>query len=223
MYIYGILITIIVIVIVIAAIRTGKKKRSLAPLIEGRNDEKILIGFLSVFDVLQTLILLDLNYNGPTFSKGYYQDLLSNTHETYTPPSLPLSRDDIIKLVEKFDPLKIFESYSNKLFDTLDKSRLYPIQREIRTLIDILPSRVEITDTDGLARIFNALMEILEKYGFSKFFFKNLQPQIMDIDENSDNITYLSNLSHIFNIMILYFRRSGVNFDIFEILSGIIS
>ncbi|KKN64418.1 hypothetical protein LCGC14_0491610 [marine sediment metagenome] len=189
-------------------------------VIEGRKDDKILIGYLNVFNCLPSLMILDSNYTGPTFSRGYYQDLVGNTHSFFTPStSIPLSRDKVVNLIKDFNPIEVIDKYSEKLFDTLDKSRLYPIQRELRHFIDTLPPRVDPTDTDSLARIYEAMAGILEKYGLS---LKIIQPQIKEVDENSDHITYLSNITYIIDLLLFYFLRSRVNFEIFETLSKII-
>lgn len=188
-------------------------------VIEGRKEEQILIGYLNVFNCLPTLMILDMDYTGPTFSRGYYQDLFDNTQDFFTPSSpIPLTRDRVINLVRNFDPLSIMENYSKSIFDTLDKSTLYPIKRELERFIDNLPPEVDSSNVDLLTKIYEEMILILEKYGL----FLVIKDRLEKVEESSEDTAYLTKISILVDFLLFYFKRSRINFEILERLSQII-
>lgn len=188
-------------------------------VIEGRKDEQILIGYLNVFNCLPTLMILDMEYTGPTFSSGYYQDLLRDTQSFFTPSiSLPLTREEVINSVSRFNPLDVVADYVRSVFETLDKSRFYPIKRELAQLIDDLPQKVSAADGNLLAKIYNTMASILEKYGL----FLAIKDRLEQIEESSDHISYLTNISTLIDFLLFSFLRARVNIEIFDKLSQII-
>lgn len=188
-------------------------------VIEGRSEEHILIGYLNVFDCLPTLMILDSDYTGPTFSKGYYQDLLDNTHGFFTPScAIPLTREMVIDLVSNFNPLEIMGDYSRSVFDTLDKSRLYPIKRELEHFVEKLPSKINSSNVDLLAKIYEEITLILDKYGV----FLVIKDRLEEVEEDFEDITYLTKISILVDFLLFYFVRSRIGFEVFERLSQII-
>lgn len=188
-------------------------------VIEGRNDEQILICYLNVFNCIPTLMILDMEYTGPTFSRGYYQDLLGDSQGLFTPSiSIPLTREDMTNSISQFNPLYVVQDYVDSVFATLDKSRIYPIKRELAQLIDTLPPEVCASDVDFLAKIYTNMASILDKYGL----FLTIEDRLEKIEEDSDHITYLSNISIIIDYLLFYFLKAEVNIDVFKRLSQLI-
>ena len=110
------------------------------------------------------------------------------------------------------------EAYSKSVFETLDKSRVCPIKRELEHFIDNLPSKVDSSDINLLAKIYDEMTSILEKYGL----FLVIKDRLEEVKESSDHITYLTNITILMDFLIFYFVRSRINFEIFEKLSQII-
>jgi len=188
-------------------------------VLEGRKEEQILIGYLNVFNCLPTLMILDMDYTGPTFSRGYYQDLLDNTQDFFTPSSaIPLTRERLINLISSFNPLNIMEDYSKSVFDTLDKSRLYPIKRELERFINNLPPEVDSSNVDLLTKIYKEMISILEKYGL----FLLIKDRLEEVEESFEDTAYLTKISILVDFLLFYFVRSKINLEIFERLSQII-
>jgi hypothetical protein len=191
-------------------------------VIEGRQDEGILIGYLDVFSTLQTLMILDLDYDGPAFIKGYYQDLLNNYEKEYIPKNkIPLSKEEIINLIQDFDTLDLKEEYENFFFCSMDKSRVLPIKNELEILIKFLFSKLKsshIEFLELLELIYYNLEIILVKYGL----FLLYKDYLDSFAEETAEINFLKKITFIFDFLMIYFLKAEIKISVFEKLSGMI-
>jgi len=188
-------------------------------VLEGRYEERILIGYLSVFNLLPTLMILDSDYNGPNFITGYFQDLLNDYEREFLPKeNLPLSREKIVDLIHNFNPKYIREEYERKFALLIYKSRCLPIQKELEKLIDDISLKVPSIDLDLrdlLEFTYNNLVKILDKYGLYILY----KDQLEKIKEETDEITYFARITIVFQILITYFLKAELNVDVFQKLS----
>lgn len=189
-------------------------------VIEGRQDERVLIGYLKVFNFLQTLMILDSDYNGPNFIKGYYQDLLNNSELEFIPmENLPLTSKKIFNLIENFDFTDIREEYEKQFDSIMYKSRCLPIQKELEKLVSVLYSKKISPYTDFLDLlefVYYNLIIILDKYGLYILY----KDQLEKIKEETDEITLLIKINIIFEILMTYFLKAELKINVFEMLSS---
>lgn len=179
-------------------------------VIEGRKESKILVGYLRVFNCLDTIMILDRDYKGPSFIEGYYQDLLNDTQGSFTPlENIQLNSESIKNLIDNFNPLDVMEDYEKKIFHILDMSRLLPIKKELEILAEILQSRSESPGIKLSKYTYESLLLILDKYGL----YIALKDSLDKVLEEYEDISFLVKIEKIFSYLLHYFARKMISIE----------
>ncbi len=179
-------------------------------VIEGRKESKILVGYLRVFNCLDTLLILDRDYKGPSFIEGYYQDLLNDTQGYFTPlKNVQLSSENIKNLIDNFDPLEVMEDYGKRIFHVLDMSRLLPIKKELEILAEILQSKFESSEIELSKYTYENLILILDRYGL----YIALKDSLDKVLEDYEDFSFLIKIEKIFSYLLHYFARKMISIE----------
>ncbi len=180
-------------------------------VVEGRNEENIVIGYFEGYGCLKTLMVIDRDYNGDSFCEGYYHDLMENTYDFYNPISnIPLSREEAIDLVDNCDISQFHEKILKSIFHTGDKARIYPIKKTLWNLKEKISSMENTRTIENLNNILEALTQVFQKYGIHGF----ITSQIESVNELYEDDALLTKIFIHLEYLLTYFRKAGVDFHI---------
>ncbi|MFW9970442.1 MAG: HNH endonuclease [Candidatus Odinarchaeota archaeon] len=138
-------------------------------VVEGREDENIIIGYLEIFNFLKVIMLIDDNYKSTSFLKGYYHDLVTHQYDYFEPKSkIPVELKELKKLFEDCINLKNLEFLEQELGNAIQKSKH---QRLIKNVLETIfkeykDKSLEKNDFEQIVR--NLLIDELNKYGMIK-------------------------------------------------------
>ena len=110
-------------------------------IIEGRKEEKIILGYLELFDSLKVLMLIDEDYNGDSFLTGHYHDLIKRNNRGVFKPSspIPLDKEAVNEMVKNYPQDSELIQCDKKAFEAARRARLYHfkiIAKNIKNVID---------------------------------------------------------------------------------------
>ena len=135
-------------------------------IIDARNNENILIGYLELYSSLKIIFVIDVDYTGPTLLNGYYLDLMTGEQFTFIPKNkIPLSKHELISYIEVFDLEESGNEFMHNFIKASSKARLYPIQEKLNLLYLILKKVKFPEKINKLSYIYSNLITELDRIG----------------------------------------------------------
>ncbi|HEC37304.1 hypothetical protein LCGC14_0474080 [marine sediment metagenome] len=185
-------------------------------VIEAREEEKIVIGYLEIYSCLKVILVIDDNYSGESFSKGYFQDLMEKKNEICDPLSkISLKREAIFELIQSCN----IESNSSQYLHFFDfascKARLYPMKLELQNI----KAKIKTSKFHNLLELYKfvlkRLIEELRRLGLD-----DRDIEIINHLEFDDDLLY--QINEIFSRLMKTFRKYEMSFDIIEEIVGLL-
>lgn len=135
-------------------------------VVEGREDENIVIGYLEIFNFLKVIMLIDDNYKSKSFLKGYYHDLIAQQYNYFEPKSkIPIESKELRELFEDCINLKNIKFLKQELGKAIQRSKHHRIRKNVLDTIfkEYKGKSLEKSDIEHIVR--DLLIEELKKYG----------------------------------------------------------
>ncbi len=179
-------------------------------VIEAREEEKIVIGYLEIYSCLKVIIVIDDNYSGESLLKGYYQDLMEIKNKICVPFSkIPLKKDIILELIQNCN----IESHKDQYLHCFDfascKARLYPMILELRNI----KAKLETSKSHNLIELYKFVLERLIKE-LRRLGLDDRDIEIISQLEFKDEL--LDQINEILSRLMKTFRKYEMSFDIIE-------
>lgn len=116
-------------------------------IVEGRENENVIIGYLELFDSLKMLMLIDEDYNGESFINGYYHDLMENNNHNYFDPleSIPVDKKTIEIMVKNHPNDSDLNRCNRESINTKYKARFYPFKNLAEKIRDEIDNEIDLT------------------------------------------------------------------------------
>lgn len=180
-------------------------------VVEGRSEEKMVVAYFEGYGCLKIFMIIDRDYNGESFCNGYYQDLMENIFDFFTPNAkIPIIRNEAINLINNSDVNDFHEIIIKKSLHAADKAKIYPFKIFLRELKDTICSMDEPRTFENLNYILNKLWQVFEKYGINAF----VSPNLENVNEEYEKDALLEKINIHLAYLLQYFQKAGVNFDI---------
>jgi len=179
-------------------------------VIEAREEEKFVIGYLEIYSCLKVLIVIENNYSGESFSKGYYQDLMEKRNEIFIPSSkIPLGKKTILELIQNCN----IESHKDQYLHSFDfaaiKARLYPMKLELLNIKKELEASRFENKFELYKSVLKRLIRELRRLGLD-----DINIELINHFEFEDEI--LDEISNILTRLIKTFQKYEISFDIID-------
>lgn len=101
-------------------------------VVEGREDENIVIGYLEIFNFLKVVMLIDENYKSKSFLKGYYHDLTDQKYDYFEPKfKIPIDSKELKMLFKDCINLKNINSLKQELEKAIQLAKFYRIKKNV--------------------------------------------------------------------------------------------
>jgi len=165
-------------------------------IIKAMENENLLIGYLELYSSLKIFMVIDVKYQGPPFSNGYYLDLMTEEQFTFTPKKkLPFSREELLSFIENFDLEKEGYEYMQEFMKASSKARLFPMIQKLNSINQKLNETKFEKKINKLSFVYLNLIEELGRLGL-----ETLEKKINDNESIyfSEIITKLSRLTGTF-------------------------
>ena len=180
-------------------------------VVEGRSREKMVVAYFEGYECLKTFMIIDREYNGESFCNGYYQDLMENISDFFTPnTSIPINRDEAVNLINTSDVNDFHEIIIKESLHAANKARIYPFKIFLRELKETIRSMDDPRSIENLSHILENLEYIFQKSGFSAF----VSPNLENVNEKYEDVALLEKINIHLAYLLQYFQKAGVNFDI---------
>ncbi len=137
-------------------------------LVGGRDNENIIIGYLELFDSLKVLMLIDEDYKGESFIKGYYHDLMENDNHNYFNPleSIPLDKKTIEMMVKNYPQDTDLNRCYRESIEAQNKARFYPFKNLAEKIRDKIDNEDEL-NTSQIKEIEEEISNKMERWGLT--------------------------------------------------------
>lgn len=135
-------------------------------VVEGREDENIVIGYLEIFNFLKIVMLIDDNYKSTSFLKGYYHDLIAQQYDYFEPKSkIPIDSKELRELFEDCINLKNLKFLKQELGKAIQGSKHHRIMKNVLETIfkEYEGKSLEKSDFEQIVR--DLLIDELKKFG----------------------------------------------------------
>ncbi len=175
-------------------------------IIEGRKEEKILIGYLEIYGAFYVVMVLDEKYEGEDFIIGYCHDLIENKYGCINPNSfLPIETQVLKDLINHCSETNIlYDLQSQLLHSTTNiaflKARYYPIKSLLLNLSKLIKNEKFSSKIASLKKCMKNIEELLNKHGINIDDAK----KIRDNDERSELIKKIIKLLEISRCTLYY-------------------
>jgi len=180
-------------------------------VVEGRCEEKMVVAYFEGYGCLKTFMIIDRDYNGESFCNGYYQDLMENIADFFTPNiSIPVSRDEAEILINTSDVNDYHEIIIKKSLHAANKARIYPFKVFLRELKETIRSMDNPRTIENMSHILEKLEDIFQKDGISAF----VSPNLENVNEEYEEDALLEKINIHLAYLLLTFQKAGVKFDI---------
>ena len=180
-------------------------------VVEGRSEEKMVVAYFEGYGCLKTFMIIDRDYNGESFCNGYYQDLMENVSEFFTPNmNIPINRDEAVNLINTSDVNDYPEIILKESLHAADKARIYPYKIFLRELKNTIHAMDDPRKIENLSNILEKLGKIFQKDGISAF----VSPNLENVNEEYEEDALLEKINIHLAYLLQYFQKVGVNFDI---------
>ncbi len=180
-------------------------------IMEGKSDENIVMAYFEGYGCLKTLMIIDRDYNGDSFCKGYYHDLTENKYGFFNPIlNIPLDRKEAIDLIDNCDTSQYHERILKNIMHAGDKARIYPIKRTLWSLKEEISSMENPRTIENLNHILETLTQEFQEFGLHGL----ISNQIEAVNETYEEDALLEKVNIHLSYLMEYFKGAGVNFDI---------
>ncbi len=177
--------------------------------IEGRKDEKVIIGYIELYSCFKVISFIDTDYKGESFITGYFQDLMSGDFGVIPDlEPLPLSKEDIVMAINDNNIDNIAPAYKESFFKTATKARLYPIKQELEEIKTFLLTNDFPNQQEKLKIVLTRLLTEFKRLGIPHTFKEFINKGDVPIDNELDNIFSL------FQILLNLFQKNELDFKI---------
>ncbi|MHA1275514.1 MAG: hypothetical protein ACTSQS_19120, partial [Promethearchaeota archaeon] len=179
-------------------------------VIEGREYEQLLIGYIEIFSCFKVLLILDRNYNNESILKGYVHNLMNMKGEYFVPMQpIPLSRDQILNLIDNCKDDKSAYSYVENFYKSAFKARFYPLVELINKILINLESRSFENKEMRYKYILDEFLNEFTRLGLHTSI-------IDDINEEYLEDTLLKKINRVIEYILAYFTKLEMNIDILD-------
>ena len=180
-------------------------------VVEGKSKEKMVVAYFEGYECLKTFMIIDREYNGESFCNGYYQDLMENISDFFTPnTSIPINRDEAVNLINTSDVNDFHEIIIKESLHAANKARIYPFKIFLRELKETIRSMDDPRTIENLSHILEKFEYIFQKNGISAF----VSPNLENVNEEYEDVALLEKINIHLAYLLQYFQKAGVNFDI---------
>ncbi len=179
--------------------------------IEGRESEQLIIGYLEIFGSLRVLMLIDENYNGKSFTKGYYHNLMDKNDHNYFDPIERISLEKkTIKMMTKTIPqdANLNRCYRESI-NNQNKARFFPYKKLAEKIRDKIDNEEELNIAQ-IKEIEEELRIEMEKRGLALFHPDNinkLSPEMMIVQKVIFMLDFLRKSFFLFDMDTTIFKR----------------
>jgi hypothetical protein len=179
-------------------------------VIEAREEEKIVIGYLEIYSCLKVIVVIDDDFSGESLSKCYYQDLMEKKNEICVPLSkIPLKKDTIFELIQNCNIESHSDQYLQYFVFASSKARLYPMKLELRNI----KAKIETSKSHNLFELYKFVLERLIKE-LRRLGLEYGDLEIINQLKFEDEL--LDQINEILLRLIETFRKYEMSFDIIE-------
>lgn len=175
-------------------------------IIEGRQKDNILIGYLEVYGAFFVLMILDEKYKGQDCITGYCHDLMENKYGIISPTSLlPIETQFLKDFIDQCFETNILYILQSQLLESTTniaflKAHYYPIKVFLINLSDLIKKNKFSTKFAYIKKFIQKFESLLKNHGI------NLEEvkKIRDVNEETEIIKKIIKLLDISKNLLYY-------------------
>lgn len=197
-------------------------------VIEGRKEDKILMGYLEIFGAFKTIMIIDDEYVGEDFIRGYCHDLMDNYHDFINPDvRMPISSHNLREFITNCSADNILyqlqiELYRRGVALVAYKARYYHFKKLLLSLKEEynIPD-ISLTE-NNTAKFLDTILNEFIRRGIEIRYIEEVQEEDKGAENVQKIILLLDYLRMLFretgldqtmvSLMIDFFQEKGAKF-----------
>lgn len=185
-------------------------------ILEARKEDKLIIVYLEIFSCFKVVMLIEDDYIGENFQKGYSQNLMTMERDYFNPAEvIPISKGKIIELTQNCQTNKYIYTYIENFKKSSFKARLFPLKELILELIKKLKTEKYANKIEKYQYILSELSKEFKRLGLNLSILEEISEDHLE-DELLEKIRKLIDYS------LSCFLKLEMNVDIFQNLVDLI-